>query len=55
MFIYTTSPDPQHVLISINQQLNPLSIPLGSDFCKEIIGWDPVTSTTKDPYAIDFE
>jgi hypothetical protein len=55
MLINTTSPNSQHILIPINQELNPSSVPLRSDLRKEIIGWDPITSSAEYPHTIDFE
>jgi hypothetical protein len=55
MLIYTASPDSQHILIPIYQQLDPGSVPLRSDLCQEVVGRDPITTTAEYPYAVDFE
>lgn len=30
-------------------------ISLVCDFCQEVVGWDPITASAKDPDAIDFK
>ena len=55
VLIYTPSPYSQHILIAVDKQLDPSSIPLRGNLRQEVVGWDPITSSAKDPYTVDLE
>lgn len=37
-----SSPNPYHVLVSVDKELEPCAVSLGGDVGEEVVGWDPV-------------
>jgi hypothetical protein len=69
--VHTSAPDSEHVLVSSHlsmsisigkkvaggtyHQLDPSAETSRLDFCKETVGWDPVTTATEDTDAVDLK
>jgi hypothetical protein len=51
----TSRPNSNHVLIPINHQLQPRSIPIIRDLCQERVCWDPIGTTTEHTLSVDLE
>ena len=55
LFVDTTTPDTDHELVAIRDELDPVVVPLGGDLRQVRISWDPAGATTKDIDVVDAE